>query len=120
MSRPRKTAASVAERVEQAIERSNGRLRLWVVFDDGAELQEARGLLSAAKVRHVEALSRQEWLRREERAFRRVAEAGGLATPAPAAPAVPDDAAPVKRGRRASAGKKTAAKTAAFELEHGA
>ncbi|HSK41215.1 MAG TPA: hypothetical protein VK943_15720 [Arenibaculum sp.] len=73
MSRRRTTAASVAERVEQAVERSNGRLRLWIVFDDAAEVQEARSLLSAAKARHVEALSRQEWMRREERALRRVA-----------------------------------------------
>ncbi|HEV7372408.1 hypothetical protein [Arenibaculum sp.] len=69
----RSPAPGIGERVEQAIARSKGRLRLWLVFDGEEEVAQAKALIAAARSRHVEALTRVEWQRREERALRRMA-----------------------------------------------
>jgi hypothetical protein len=97
-------SASVAERVDHAIARSNGRLRLWVVFDAEEDARAARALIAAAKARHLEALSRAEWESREAAAMAGVlARSAAPATePAPVAPApapVPP-AEPAASGRR--------------------
>lgn len=101
-------AEGVAGRVEDALSRSAGSLRLWLVFEDEGDVAEARGLLSAAKVVHVEALSAAERERRERRAFKLVAERAGAApatpvpTPVPAGPPAQETA---RRGRRTAAPK---------------
>lgn len=73
MTRRRHSPSGVGERVEQALARSKGRLRLWLVFDGEEEVAQARALIAAARSRHVEALTRAEWQRREERALGRIA-----------------------------------------------
>lgn len=83
--------SGVARRVEEALARSAGSLRLWLVFEDVGDVAEAKALLSAAKARHVEALTSAERERREGRAFRLVAERAGIAAAAPA----PVDPVPV-------------------------
>jgi hypothetical protein len=94
--------AGVAGRVEEALNRSGGSLRLWIVFEDEGEVAQAKALLSAAKARHVEALSSAERERRERRAFRLVAERAGAATapPVPPEPSMPE---PARQGRRRAA-----------------
>lgn len=100
-------SASVAERVDHAIARSNGRLRLWVVFDAEEDARAARALLAAAKARHLEALSRAEWESREAAALAGVlsksAAPAAEAAPAPEtapAPAPAPAAEPAASGRR--------------------
>jgi hypothetical protein len=75
MTRRRVSPPGVGERVEQALVRSKGRLRLWLVFDGEEEVAQARAMIAAARSRHVEALTRAEWRRREERALSRIAPA---------------------------------------------
>lgn len=95
------TAAGVAGRVEEALNRSRGSLRLWIVFEDEGEVAEAKALLSAAKARHVEALSAAERERRERRTFKLVAERAGAAAAPPVPPEQPMPE-PARRGRRAA------------------
>jgi hypothetical protein len=75
MAREKKRFPDTVEaRVEHALELTRGRLKLWLVFEDAADVAEARSLIQQKRARHLMALSRTDLERRHEKAVREIIE----------------------------------------------